>query len=427
MATPESAEPRGQGLTLDFWKFFSGQLISNFGTSFTQFAIPLLVYKLTHSSVNLAISAVSEFLPYLLFGLVLGAWVDRTNRKRLMVVANLLLTVTIGSIPLLSTLGHLSLLWIYGAGFLGTTIFIAFNSAEYAALPSLVSSDDLVTANGRIDASYSAASIIGPIVAGALVAVLPIADLLFVDAASYIVAAISLLLVRGTFNQAEGTIRDLATIREDIVEGLRYVIGNPILRNISLMMALVNFAGASQGYQLVLFASQRLHATRQEIGLLFSAGAAGVVIFGLLAGWFRRRWSFSRVALGALMASGLLGIVFAFTTIYWVAAPLWAVMGGLGIMFNINTRSLRQAIVPNHMLGRVMSIAGVLAWSAIPVGTLLGGFAIQWTGNVALVYGIIGALTFLIPLVFSFTALGHADRYLPAKAGEPEEEATVVG
>ena len=91
---------------------------------------------------------------------------------------------------------------------------------------------------------------------------------------------------------------------------------------------------------------------------------------------------------------------------------------GLGILFNINTGSLRQAIVPNHMLGRVISIAGVLAWSAIPLGTLLGGILIQRTGNVALVYAGIGVLTILIPPCFSFTALGRAERYLPEETSE---------
>jgi hypothetical protein len=92
-------------------------------------------------------------------------------------------------------------------------------------------------------------------------------------------------------------------------------------------------------------------------------------------------------------------------------------------MFNINTRSLRQSIVPNHLLGRVMSIAGVLAWSAIPVGTMLGGFAITLTGNVVLVYAAIGVLTFLIPLCFAFSPLGHTEDYIPKETepAEPEE------
>jgi hypothetical protein len=101
-------------------------------------------------------------------------------------------------------------------------------------------------------------------------------------------------------------------------------------------------------------------------------------------------------------------------------------MQGLGILFNINTSSLRQAIVPNHLLGRIISIAGVLAWSAIPLGSITGGFAIQITHNVEAVYAVIGALTFLIPLGFSFTALGHADRFLPGKEPGDELEAVKV-
>jgi MFS family permease len=122
------------------------------------------------------------------------------------------------------------------------------------------------------------------------------------------------------------------------------------------------------------------------------------------------------------MLGGLLCIVLAFIRWYWIALMLWALMSGSGMLFNINTASLRQAIVPNEMLGRVMSIASVLAWSAIPLGSLLGGLAIQKTHNVVLVYAVIGALNFLIPLAFSFTALGHAERYIPK-----EEAAQQVG
>ena len=103
----------------------------------------------------------------------------------------------------------------------------------------------------------------------------------------------------------------------------------------------------------------------------------------------------------------------ALTRWYWAALPIWTLSSGLGILFNINTSSLRQAIVPNHLLGRVMSIAGVLAWSAIPLGTLLGGLAITWTGDVALVYAVSGLLTAIIPLLFALTPLGHAERYMP--------------
>jgi MFS family permease len=416
-----ATEPRTLGR--DFWAFWIGQAISTLGTSFTTLALPLLVYRLTGSAVNLAITSAAEFLPYPLFGLVIGAWVDRLNRKQLMIVVNLLQAVVIGSIPILATSGHLSVVWIYAMGFAGSTLGIFFSSAEFAAIPSLVGQDDIVTANGRIQASYAAMSILGPLLAGALATAIPIERMLYVDAASYLVAAGSLLTVRRGFNPVEDRLP--SSLRRDITDGLRYVLGHPVLRNISIMMALVNMVAASTGAQLVFFAKHRLDANNAQVGILYAAGSAGIVVLSLAAGPLRRRFSFSKVALSALMLDGLLTVAFATVHIFVVNVVLWALLSGFGILFNINTGSLRQAIVPNHMLGRVVSIAGVLAWSAIPIGAFLGGVLIDRTGNVALVYGAIGVLTFLIPLAFSFTPLGHADRYLPVP-GSPDVDVPQV-
>jgi len=208
------------------------------------------------------------------------------------------------------------------------------------------------------------------------------------------------------------------SIRQDIVDGLRYVVSHPVLRNISLMMAMINLVGATIFAQLVLFAKQALRAEDSEVGLLFAAGGAGVVVLSLAAGPLRRKWSFGNVALGALMLDGLLTVALAYTTSLWVAMIFWAFAEGFGILFNINTGSLRQAIVPNHMLGRVISIAMVMAWSAQPLGALAGGWLIERTGDVRLVYAAIGVVTFLIALAFRIASpLGRTERYLaPASA-----------
>jgi MFS family permease len=407
-------------LTADFWKFWAGQTISNLGSSITLFALPLLVFKLTGSALNLGISTATSFVPYLLFGLPIGAWVDRVDRKRLMIITDIARALVIASIPLAYALGVLSVWWIYVAGFVNSTLTIGFDAAQFAAIPSLTDHDDLVTANGRIQASYSAASVAGPLLAGLLVALMPIADMLLLDAGSFLSSALFLGLIRISFNAGEQPAR--SSIRGDIAEGLRYVLSHPVLRNISLMMALVNLVATTVYAQLVLFAKEQLGASDAQVGLLFSAGSVGVVVLGLSAGALRKRWSFSTVALGALMIEGLLTIALSQITSYWIALPIWMAIQGIGLLFNINTSSLRQAIVPNHMLGRVISIAGVLAWSAIPLGTLLGGWLIEQTGDVALVFGAIGLLVFLIPLFFSFTALGRAERYIPGAAAGGEGE-----
>jgi MFS family permease len=409
----------------DFWKYWTGQTISNLGSSITLFALPLLVYKLTGSALNLGITTAAEFLPYLLFGLILGAWTDRIDRKRMMIGTDIARALIIASIPLLYAFGLLTVWWIYVVGFVHATLTICFEAGQFAAIPSLVNQDDLVTANGRIQASYSGASVIGPLLAGVLVTEVPLATLMLIDAFSFLLSSFSLALIKKSFNTGEK--RAPTSIRSDVVEGLRYVFSNPVLRNISIMMALVNFVGTTTYAQLIFFAKVRLQASDFQASLLYSAGSLGVVILALAAGPLRKHLSFSTVALGALMLEGILTVVFSLMRLYWAAVVLWTLIGGLGILFNINTSSLRQAIVPNHMLGRVITIAGVLAWSAIPLGSLLGGLAISWTQNVALVYGVIGVLIFLIPFAFSFTALGHADRYIPKeKAGEMKGTQKVV-
>lgn len=421
MTTPA----RSDRLSSDFWKFWCGQTISNLGSSVTIFALPLLTFKLTGSAVNLAISTAATFLPYLLFGLVIGAWVDRIDRKRLMISLDVLQALVIASIPLADALGVLSVWWIYAAAFISSTLTIGFQAAEFAAIPSLVNQDDLVTANGRIQASYSAASVIGPILAGALVAFLPLSELLLVDASSFLISAATLGMIRRRFNSDQGEPRT-SSVRADIAEGLRYVLGHPVLRNISIMMAMVNFFGSTIQAQLVLFAYQRLEATDTQVGWLYAAGSVGVIVISLLAGPLRRRFSFSRVALGALMVSGIFTIILAYLTNLNLALVIWALTVGTGTLFNINTSSLRQAIVPNELLGRVLTIAGVLAWSAIPVGAFLGGWLIETTGQTVAIFAGIGVITTLIPVVFLFTALGRAEQYLPKAAPPPEPQHEII-
>jgi MFS family permease len=412
----------GHRLSADFWKFWTGQTISNLGSSFTFFALPLLVFKLTGSAVNLALTTAAYFIPYLLFGLVIGAVVDRVDRKRLMIAVDLGRAVVIASIPAFAAADALSVWWIYAVSFLVATLTIAFDSSEFAAIPSLVDRDDLVTANGRIMASYQGATFAGPILAGALVGGgLSIEYVLLVDGASFVASAVSLAAVRSSFNAPPDPDRERTSLRRDVTEGLRYVFSHPVLRNISIMMALFNFVGTTSITQLVFFAKERLGASDSEVGFLFSAGSAGVVVLSLAAGPIRRKLSFSVAALGALMLYGLLTVAFALTEAFWAALPLWAVISGLGLFFNINTQSLRQAIVPSHMLGRVVSVAGVLAWSAIPLGALFGGWLIDFTDDVALVYALVGIVTFLIAFSFRFTALGHAEDFIEERR-EPKPE-----
>lgn len=394
----------------DFWIYWTGQTVSHLGSSFTTFALPLLVYQLTGSALNLGLATAATFVPYLLFGLVIGAWVDRVNRKRLMILTDVLRALAAAAIPVSAVLGVLTVWEVYALAFISSTLTIFFTSAEFAAIPSLVSADDLVSANGRIQASYSAAAVLGPLLAGLLLTLLPLTAVFLVDAGSFVVSAVSIVLIRVSFNQGAAAVR--RHILREVGDGLGFVLRHPVLRNISVMMALINLVSNVATAQVVLFASRQLRASDSQIALLYAAGSVGVVVFALLAGPLRRRFSFGVVALGALMVEGLILEVFAYQTNFTVAAAIWA-CSGMWVMLNINTGSLRQTITPNHLLGRVDSISRVVAWSAIPVGAIVGGVAVQATGDVSFVFALVGALTFVIPLAFFvFSPLGRVERYL---------------
>jgi len=155
-----------------------------------------------------------------------------------------------------------------------------------------------------------------------------------------------------------------------------------------------------------------LNAGTGQIAALFSAASAGTVVFALLASRLKERISFSSAVLGSVIAIGALIVVLARTHAFVPALLLVAVIAGLIGFFNVNTVTLRQTITPPELLGRVSSVARVLSWSAVPVGVLIGSWAIQVTGDVELVFTVIGVAVVTTGVAFSFTALGRADAHL---------------
>ena len=416
--------PTSSSLKGDFPRFWAGQTVSNLGSSITLFALPLLVYELTGSAINLALTMAAQFVPHLLFGLFIGAWVDRLDRKRLMIVVDLLRAGAISTIPLLAAFDALTVWWIYGTGFVMSTLTIFFDSSQFAAVPSLVPKRELVSANGRIQATFSAAQVAGPLLAGLLVSLVPLEGVVLVDASTFVISAITLGMISTRFNSADedGEPRTPSTIRHDVLTGLRYVMRNPVLRNLSLMMGFANLLAATIYSQIVLFADLQLGATRSQTAFIFAAGAAGMTVFGLMAGRIRKRFGFTSVAKWALILESLLFVALGLMTNPWLGMIAFALIEGHAILFQVQATSMRQLIAPQNMLGRVMTIATVIAWSVIPLGSYLGGLAIEATGRPDLVYVTLGAFSLLIPLIFfTFTELRRAENYIPDTGTETQK------
>jgi len=397
--------------SIDFWKFLIGQTLSIFGSSFTAVALPLVIYQLTHSSLNLAFSFAAGRLPYLFFGLFAGAYADRANRKRLMMQMNLLSTLAIASVPVLYFFTILPLWWIYVVAFLITTFDIFFQAAGSAAVPRLVPTEKLAEANGRVYALSNAATLVGPLVAGVLFGFLPIVSVLLFDAFSYVISVVTLFWIQTSFNLSTGTVSETKekhiqrSIFKDIGEGLAYIWKTPLLRSVVILVALVNLQISNAFGELVLFAKQQLGASDFQYSLLAASGSLGVVVFSLSAKYLRGRFSFGYIALGALAGSSATFIFFSLSQSIWVALPLWLLWSGLLAVYDVNIITLRQTIVPDRLLGRVVTSSRVIGSSLAPLAALLGGYLIALT-NVKVIFLGLGILTLLACMGFVFSPLG---------------------
>lgn len=208
----------------DFWRFWVGQTLSSFGTAFTRFALPLLVYKLTGSALSLALTTAFTFLPVILLGLVIGVWLDRADRKCVMIGADLGRAVIIAGLALLGGLHLLSIGLIYVAAVLSSALAMCFETGQFAAVARLVEPADLVQANGRLQASYAIATVAGSALGGAALTMVSLPVLLAIDAASFLISAASLALIVRRFDalhEQQGLAR--AHPLADLREGLAYV------------------------------------------------------------------------------------------------------------------------------------------------------------------------------------------------------------
>lgn len=431
LSEPSLASRQGDAGRSAFWAYWTGQTISTFGSAITTVALPLLIFQLTRSALNLALTVAASVLPYLLFGLLVGAWVDRVDRRRLMIGADVGRALAIASMPLAAALGLLSVWWIYAVAFLSSTLTICFDAANFAAVPSLVAVDELVRANGRIQASYAVARVAGPTCAGVLLAVLSLPQLLWFDAASFLVSVGSLLLIGVSFNPVQdgraAARQDAAqvasssavgtTIWQDIDAGLHSVLGQPVLRAITAFLLLINFILPTVSAQLVLFAAEVLSASATQIGFLYASASIGTVLVAFLAPRIGKRVSLGRLALAGVGIEGLAILLAAQVHIYGVVLLLWAVRGGGDVLFVTTSYSLVQRLVPSMLLGRTITVLRVLSWPTASLGAILGGLAITQTANPVLVYSSIGTAAGLVALLFWWTPLGQAERSASAQPG----------
>jgi predicted MFS family arabinose efflux permease len=396
----------------DFWIFWTGQTISQIGSTLTSTALPLLVFKFSGSALDLGLASAATWVPYPLFGLFIGAWMDRVNRKGLMIGLDLCRATILAVLPLLALFGHLPIWWIYLVTFINSTLTVGFQSATNAAIPSMVAQDDLLKANGRIQASAPFATIIGPLLATLLLTATSLQVVFWCDALTFVFSAISLALIKTSFNAVAGEARPETSLRRDILDGLCYVLAQPVVRTLALFSLLANLAVAVLYPQIVFYAKQVLFASDAQVSQFFTAAGIAAVIFMLSAAFLQKRLSYGVILLGSILLSGVCVLALIATQLYWVDLLCFGIMFGLIGLYNVTFNSILQAIAPNQLLGRVLTFTSVLAIFSVPLSSILGGLVIDQVKNVLLIFGVLGVFLVGLALVFVRSPLTRVEGYL---------------
>ena len=405
----------------DFLRLWAGQTVSEVGSQVSFIAIPLTaVSVLGAGPFQTGLLAALQFLPFLLLGLPAGVWVDRLPHRPVLIVADLGRMLALASVPVAWALGLLRLPQLYATGFLVGVLTVFFDVAYQSYLPSLVEREQLVEGNSRLALTQSAAEVAGPGIGGLLVSLASAPYAVAVDAASYAVSVVSLLLIRRP--QPPTRPRARTGLRAELLEGLRFVLGHRLLRSIAACTGLYNLFAHAGMAVLFVYAVRELGLDAGSIGLWFSLGSLGGPLGALLVARLERRLGTG----GTIVASAWLGLP---SWVLLVLAPrsfpmpfliASGIVGSLaGVAYNITQVSLRQAITPRHLQGRMNATMRFLVWGTIPVGAFAGGVMGSIVGvRATLLAAAAGQLLAALPVTLSgVRTLRRVEDAMPALAG----------
>lgn len=356
----------------DFTLLWTSQVASTIGTRITSVAYPLLVLALTGSPALAGLVASAQTLPFLLLYLPGGAWIDRWDRKRTMVLCELGRAVALGSVAVTAAVGGIDAVTVgqlAAVAFAEGCLFVLFDLAEGAALPRLVHADQVPTAVAYNQARIQGAELAGQPLGGALFAVAPTLPFA-VDAATYLVSGGAVAAIRSRLQGERAPGR--GRLREEIAEGLRFVWRSRFLRESVALVAGMNLLFNALFLALIVRA-QELGASPVVVGLMLGAYGVGGVLGALAAPWAHRRLAGRTILVGtAWLWAGLLGLLALMPSALWLGVVA-GVASLFGPAFNVVLAAQVYRVTPDHLLGRVRSTSRLVAWGTIPLGSLLGG------------------------------------------------------
>jgi MFS family permease len=392
----------------DFLKLWSAETISQFGSQVGGFAMPLVAI-ITLEASPLAVSAllVVEFAPFLLISLPAGVWVDRLPRRPILIFSDFARAALLATIPIAYVFDVLTIWQLFVVGFLFGICTVFFDVAYQSYLPSIVNRRELVEGNSKLEISRSSAQLGGPAVAGVLVETIKAPFTILADAISFVASGLFVLRIskveENVPTRAERK-ESKASMRTELGEGLRWVFGNPYLRTISSSTATFNLFGSMMWAILTIYLVRTLEMSPALIGIIFAIGQVGYLLGALTTNKIAARVGVGpAIVLGAMCGISQLLVPLAPQDAngaipYLIVSGL---IGGFGVvLYNVTQVSMRQAITPERLQGRMNSVIRFIVWGVMPIGQLTGGgLATVFDLRTAIWVGAIGCALAWVPLL----------------------------
>ena len=366
----------------DYLKLWLAATVSLMGSQVSQLAIPFIAaVVLTSSALEVAMLGAVEMAPFILFALPAGAWLDRVRRRPVMIAGDLGRGLALLSIPIAYAAGVLTIWQLYAVGFVTGSLTVLFDVADQSYLPAILERADLVEGNAKLSLPQSSAQIVGPGFGGGLIGLLGAPFAVVVDAASFFASGALIALIRKPEPKPERQLASDGThtnLRQEIGEGLRYVLGNRYLRMIAGSTATSNL-GTSIAFSIFpVFVYRELGLSVALVGAIFGLGGLGVLLGAVISAPLSKKLGVGSAIVISMSLSGpATMLIFLMPSEVPVAACLFLasifLTGFSAVVYNANQVSFRQAITPLEMQGRMNATMRFVVWGTIPVGSLIGG------------------------------------------------------
>ena len=395
----------------DFMMVWSAATVSILGSQVTLIAVPFIALTMLGSSVfQVSLLASVEMLPFLLFTLPAGAWLDRVRRRPVLIGADIGRGVVLMSIPVAYVAGSLSLGQLFVVAFITGTLTALFDVADQSYLPAILNRDDLVEGNAYLQISYSVAQIGGPTLGGNLIAIIAAPLAIAIDALSFFISGGFLSAIRRREEVPRRRLGESgrpASMRSEIAVGLRYVLGSRYLRPIAACTGISNLFAAALFGVFPFLIWDELKLPPAFYGTVMGGASVGFLAGAALSSRLPRSLGIGRtiVVSAALGSPAFLLLTLTPEDLSLAAVTLfvgWFVAGMSQVIYNVAQISLRQAVTPPEMQSRMNATMRFIVWGTIPIGSVMGGaLATLVSVRAALILAALGSFMSMVPVLVS--------------------------